>query len=233
MKTHDAYSTHRSAIVGVELLLLIAAGGGVWWTWQASTPTASNQQAAPTRTDKMPAASHPQPAPSQSQAAVSPQLTKPSASLNRPQTRDLQPESYWLKVDGQRISLVPHRIALNAAVSSEQALMEGIINLLANPTGGDRSSAIPVGTRLLSLRMAPEGIYVNLSREFSQGGGSSSMIYRVAQILYTVTSLDPTANVYLSVEGQFLNEKHPLGGEGLILRQPLTRQQFAKDFSLS
>jgi spore germination protein GerM len=71
---------------------------------------------------------------------------------------------------------------------------------------------------------------VDLSREFSQGGGSASMIDRVAQVLYTVTSLDPTAKVYLSIEGQLLDENHPLGGEGVILQQPLTRQQFAVDF---
>jgi spore germination protein GerM len=58
------------------------------------------------------------------------------------------------------------------------------------------------------------------------------MIYRVAQVLYTATSLDPKAKVFLSVESQPLDENHPLGGEGLILRQPMTRQDFAQDFSL-
>jgi spore germination protein GerM len=82
----------------------------------------------------------------------------------------------------------------------------------------------------LSLRVAPQRIDLDLSREFIQGGGSDSMVGRVAQVLYTATSLDPTAKVYLSVEGQRLDENHPLGGEGVILQQPLTRQQFAVDF---
>jgi len=234
MKAHDAHLTYQRTIVGVSLLLLTL--GGAWWTWQASTPTVLYQQAAPTRTERIPTALQPQKAPPKSQEAAIPKLTEPPTSLNSPnspQTEELQPESYWLKVDGQQISLVPQQVALNAAASSEQALREGVVNLLDNPRTSGQSSAIPPGTRLLSLRSTPEEIYVDLSHEFGQGGGSSSMVYRVAQILYTVTSLDPTANVYLSVEGQVLDENHPLGGEGLMLRQPLTRQQFTEDFSLN
>jgi spore germination protein GerM len=226
MKVRLTHSVHPGTIIGASLLLLTAAGGA-WWTWQASTSTALDQHPVP-----VPAVLQPQAAPARSPSVAIPTpVNQPTPS--RPQTEELQPESYWLRVNGQQISLVPQQVALNAAVSSDQALMEGVINLLANPRTGDRTSAIPAGTRLLSLRTAPEGIYVDLSREFSQGGGSDSMIYRVAQILYTVTSLDPAAKVYLSVEGQVLDENHPLGGEGLSLKQPLTRQQFAKDFPLS
>lgn len=98
-----------------------------------------------------------------------------------------------------------------------------------HPTLDRLSSTIPRGTRLLSLQIKPDGIDLNLSQNFTQGGGSASMIYRVAQVLYTATSLDPQAKVYLSVEGKLLDEETPLGGEGLILQQPLTRQQFMKD----
>jgi spore germination protein GerM len=214
MKVHT-HSAHPRTIIGASLLLLSVAGGSIWWIWQASMPTVLNQQTT-----------------LRSQEATIPAKTESPRVLNRPQTKELQPEGYWLKDDGQQISLVPRRIALKAVSSSEQALTKGVINLLANSKADGQSSAIPPGTHLLSLRMAPDGIYVNLSREFSQGGGSSSMVYRVAQILYTVTSLDPNAKVYLSVEGKALGEDYPLGGEGLILRQPLTRQQFTKDFSL-
>jgi spore germination protein GerM len=39
--------------------------------------------------------------------------------------------------------------------------------------------------------------------------------------------------VFLSVEGQSIDREHPLGGEGLILRQPITRTQFDADFLLN
>ncbi len=149
------------------------------------------------------------------------------------QQLETRPESYWLRVNGQQqISLVPQQVAVSRDISSEQAVREGVLDLLANSTAVNQASAIPTGTRLLDLRIAPEGIYIDLSDEFSQGGGSDSMIYRVAQVLYTATSLDPGAKVYLSVQGQPLDESHALSGEGLLLRQPLTRQQFAQDFPL-
>jgi spore germination protein GerM len=212
MKTRHAHPTHRGVILGFSLLLLMASGGTIWWTWRAATSTPTSQSSVLSRVEKAP--------------------VLPAPPVN-PQRKELQPKLYWLKVDGQQIRLLPKQVALNAAVSPEQALMEGMIHLLSQPTANDLVSAIPVGTRLLSLRVTSQGIYINLSREFSQGGGSSSMVHRVAQILYTATSLDPTAKVYLSVEGQLLDEQHPLGGEGLMLRQPLTRQQFTEDFSLS
>ena len=39
------------------------------------------------------------------------------------------------------------------------------------------------------------------------------MIYRVAQVLYTASSLDSEANIYISVEGELLDEENPLGGK--------------------
>jgi spore germination protein GerM len=56
------------------------------------------------------------------------------------------------------------------------------------------------------------------------------MIYRVAQVLYTATSIDPQTPVFLSIEGQPLNDNYPLGGERLTLEYPMTRQQFNREF---
>jgi spore germination protein GerM len=70
---------------------------------------------------------------------------------------------------------------------------------------------------------------VDLSQEFTAGGGSASMTGRVAQILYTATSINPNTNVWIDVEGKRLEV---LGGEGLVLDQPLTRQNFEKNFDL-
>lgn len=233
MKAHDVHLTRQRTITGIVLLLLTVAGGSAWWTWQATNPTTTAQQSGstqvePTRVDRTPATSQPT---VRSRETTIPVPAKSPTSLNRTQ-KSLQPESYWLQMNGQQVSLVPLRVVGNANNSSEQALTAGVVNLLANPSS-NQSSAIPSGTRLLSLQVTPEGVYINLSREFTQGGGSNSMIYRVAQVLYTATSLNPNAKVYLSVEGQLLDENHPLGGEGLILRQPLTRQQFNQDFSFN
>jgi hypothetical protein len=58
-----------------------------------------------------------------------------------------------------------------------------------------------------------------------------SMINRVTQVVYTATSLNPNAEVYISVAGQKLDENNPLAGEGLMVSYPTTRQQLAVDFA--
>jgi spore germination protein GerM len=105
--------------------------------------------------------------------------------------------------------------------------------LLTAQPSDNLSSTIPKGTKLRSLQVKPDGVHINLSREFRAGGGSTSMIYRVAQTIYTATSLDPNQKVFLSIEGQSIDRAHPLGGEGLILRQPITRSQFNTDYPLN
>ena len=141
------------------------------------------------------------------------------------------PESYWLTISGAEISLVPQPLNVEPDAEPDVVLRTALETLLAGPKQStDNVTSIPGGTRLLSLKVFPEGIYVDLSSEFSRGGGSSSMTTRVAQILYTATSLESGAGVFLSIEGQPLDETSPLGGEGLLLSQTLTRAQFVKDF---
>jgi spore germination protein GerM len=145
------------------------------------------------------------------------------------QTADTQPQVYWLH-EG---TLVPQKVTISSGSTPEKALKDAFTQLLDRPKDATLNTAIPEGTRLLSLKVTEQGVYVDLSREFAQGGGSSIITHRVAQAIYTATSINPAAKVYLSIEGQAVDEEHPLGGEGLILSQPTTRQQFKEDFPAS
>lgn len=159
---------------------------------------------------------------------ILPTLIK-STTVEKIQPAKFSPQVYRLEIVDHRIRLAPATI-YTRATSPEIALKQALTELLAQSPAFDPTTTIPQQTRLLNLHTSKEGIYVDLSQEFAQGGGSSSMIYRVAQVLYTATSINPQTPVFLSIEGQPVNNNYPLGGEGLTLEYPLTRQQFNQDF---
>lgn len=150
-------------------------------------------------------------------------------TLEEVQPAKFSPQIYQLEVVDNRIRLIPKPI-YTTVTSPQIALQQAVDELFDRSSLLDPATAISHGMRLLKLQVNDRSIFLNLSGEFAQGGGSSSTIYRVEQVLYTATSIDPQASVFLSIEGKALDENYPLGGEGLLLEYPLTRQQFNRDF---
>jgi spore germination protein GerM len=245
MKTQHTYPGEKILTILYIVLLLTVVGGTGWWTWHNPKPQIINENSTSSPVNQLPSFTNPstnKPSASESrsteasrqkdEAAISTSI-KPSGSPIKSSPVQLQPQTYWLKVEGDKINLIAKPVTVKAGISKQEALTTTLNYLLSNPQKTESSTTIPTGTKLLSLRVTKSGIYVNLSREFSQGGGSTSMIYRVAQVLYTASSIDSKDKVYLLVEGQLLNQDNPLGGEGIILREPLTRETFKDDFSVS
>jgi len=210
MRIQRYHQVYQEAIAISILLGFAIVGGTSWWTWHQTKPISTK--------------SIPTVIASEQGEKFNPKSTS--------QVTYLKPRTYWLRVDSGQIYLTPQPVAIKEKVTSEIALKQAFNNLLTSPKTSGLSTTIPAGTKLLSLRVTKAGIYIDLSREFSQGGGTTSMSYRVAQVIYTATSIDPTAKVFLSIAGQPVDIDHPLGGEGLILRQPITRRQFLEDFSI-
>ncbi len=85
-------------------------------------------------------------------------------------------------------------------------------------------SEIPAETRLKDIALQDDGTaIVDLSPEFEAGGGSFSMQMRVAQIVFTATQFDTIDRVQFRVDGQ---EVDAIGGEGVMVDEPLTRDDF-------
>jgi len=208
------------AVIAGFCALLVATGSGVaWWTWKThpSTKTANTvEHAQPTDPNNISRANDP----SNTQKS-------PSNVAQVPAEKTLQ--VYWLKATENKIQLAPVAVKLTSSNTPEALLETAMKQLVAGPPQADLSSTVPAGTKLLDLSVKDDGVHLNLSREFTTGGGSTSMEGRLAQVLYTVTSLNPTAPVWLSVDGKPLTM---LGGEGLVVNQPMTREQFEKDFPL-
>lgn len=196
----------RNLILGLVAVAAVAGGAAAWISFQ------------------------PEPTTPPDVVVQSPPVVTPDNPTPSPVAQEQQVQIYWLESTETGVEVVPSTITLQGVDQTPEALLTaGMTRLLAGPANTDVTSTIPTGTKLNSLQVRADGIYVDLSRDFTTGGGSTSMQGRVAQVLYTATSLDPQQSVWLSIDGEPLTV---LGGEGLVLDQPLTRQNFDENFTL-
>jgi spore germination protein GerM len=196
---------------GLSAVVLAVGGATAWWTWNASKTTD------PVTTQPTPDVVETNP---------------PVDTGSAPATAEQNVDIYWVTDTGTNLELVPYQVSLAAADNPSETLTAAFEALLDGPESAeatDPATSIPDGTRLLNLDVRQDGVYVDLSEEFTTGGGSTSMTGRLAQVLYTATSLDPDENVWLYIEGEPLEV---LGGEGLIVDQPMTRAKFEQNFDL-
>lgn len=99
--------------------------------------------------------------------------------------------------------------------------------LLEGPTEVERAygavSNIPEGTTFLGLTIDDGIATVDLSKEYSSGGGSLSMFTRLAEVVFTLTQFPTVEGVSFKLDGEPIDV---LGGEGIIIDHPLTRADF-------
>ncbi|MGK7915793.1 MAG: GerMN domain-containing protein [Prochloraceae cyanobacterium] len=195
-------------ITGVSVVVLAVGGGTAWW---AINSTFSSEE--------------PQELP---KIVASPKTIKPPVAANF--SSEQTGQVYWLKITKREIELVPSSVTIEQSSGDREIIESALNRLLTGPKDGNYTTTIPQGTKLLGLNVEGSEIRLNLSQEFTTGGGSASMIARLGQILYTASSLDPQSKVWIEVEGKPLEA---LGGEGITITQPMTRKIFEEDFPLS
>ena len=198
-------------VAGITVAILALGGGTAWWAKYSleQAERSQNSRSSP----------------------VNPPVNPPVVKQPPPPpvTEQKQVEICWLNPTENKIELVTKTLTVQKSVQADQLLKMALENLLAGTESEAYTTTIPTGTKLVDLNVDQEGIHVNLSEQFTSGGGSASMTGRLAQVLYTATSLDPEGKVWLEVEGQPLTT---LGEEGLIINQPMTRTDFQDNFSL-
>ncbi|MBD2495612.1 GerMN domain-containing protein [Nostoc sp. FACHB-280] len=205
---NDEQKSNRisSGVVAAVSAAVIAVSGGVAWLTTQS-------QKAPITTN-----------PANPNQSIQQQPTQPSNTQQNEKTAQV----YWLKPKERNVALVPKSVEV-AVTQPNQALERAFQALLEGPSDATDSTTIPKGTKLLGLKVEGDEVHVNLSNSFTSGGGSTSMVARVGQVVYTASSLNPKAKVYIDVDGKPLDV---LGGEGVELEQPLTRESFDKNYPL-
>lgn len=188
--------------------IILAAGGGVAW-WAKSSLEQKAQ------------VNKPNPAPI---------VKEEIPTTPKPITEERVVEICWIDPTSESIKLVTNKITFAKSVKSEQILKTALSTLFTSPPeDSSYTTAIPQGTKLLDITTDKSGIHLNLSEEFVSGGGSASMSSRLAQVIYTATGSDNSRPVWLSVEGKPLTS---LGEEGIIVSQPMTREDFKDNFTL-
>lgn len=118
-------------------------------------------------------------------------------------------------VRDEKVAPVRRSAAANSPRAALDALMDG-------PSASDSglTSAVPTGTKVLSLSVAAGSATADLSTAFGSGGGSLSMQERVAQVVYTLTRFPEIKTVTFQLDGTPVTA---LGGEGIMLDHPQGR----------
>ncbi len=203
MREEQKNNRISSGVIALVSAAVVAVSGGVaWFTMYANNP-GTPVNSSPTRVP-----------------------TNPTVPNQNEQTANI----YLLKDTGKNFELVSLPVDVSVSKDKPNQFLEAAFNsLLTAKNDGDTSSVIPEGTKVLGVKVDNDTVRVNLSGQFESGGGSASMTGRVGQVVYTATSLNPNAKVYIEVDGKQLDV---LGGEGLELEQPLTRESFSKNYQL-
>jgi hypothetical protein len=76
---------------------------------------------------------------------------------------------------------------------------------------------------LLGIAISNGVATVDLSGAFESGGGSLSMLGRLAQVTYTLTQFPTVSSVVFHIDGKPVSA---FGGEGIVLDHPATRASF-------
>lgn len=160
-----------------------------------------------------PTATPPPSAPSSSPATPSVSPTSPA-----PTTQPVDLDVYF--IFKEKVQAV-HR---SAPAGTKGVLKAALVALLAGPTATEKAagltSAIPSGTTLRGVTVSGNVATVDLSSKYVSGGGSLSMLLRIAQVVYTATQFDPVDSVRFSVNGKVVST---IGGEGVMVGTPQTR----------
>jgi len=148
----------------------------------------------------------------ESPTAPSPASPSPSASAAKTTVR-----LYFLR--GEKLGVAERRVPQTTmpATAAMKALLAGPTQAEAN---GGLGTTIPAGTRLLGLTIEGTTATADLSQQFASGGGSLSMMARVAEVVYTLTQFRTGKSVEFLLEGAPVEA---LGGEGIALGEPQRR----------
>ena len=107
-----------------------------------------------------------------------------------------------------------------------QQLSFAVSRLIEGPNQIEREkgiySEIPTGTKVISVVETDKKAIVNLTSAFDQGGGTDGLYKRLYQLVKTVNK-NTKLPVHLYIDNK---QADVIGGEGLMINQPLNERVF-------
>ena len=150
--------------------------------------------------------------------------------LEHPEKQDVLTRNarlYFVKVNTEgQISL---KSIVRTVQYNSSPLTETINTLLKGPSSDEINKGsltlIPEETRLLSARVENNIAYLNFDESFRFNSlGREGYTAQLKQIVYTATEFSNISSVQIMIEGTI---KEYLGGEGIFVGEPLTRETFS------
>jgi spore germination protein GerM len=141
-------------------------------------------------------------------------------------TRVRDSNLYFIRVtdDGK---IHPHQVARRISYT-DSPMTQTIETLISGPTIEELNmgllNLIPKGTELLSARVRNGTAYLNFNEAFRFNPmGVEGFLAQLQQIVFSSTEFDTVERVQILIDG---SEREYLGGEGVYIGEPLSRESF-------
>jgi spore germination protein GerM len=133
---------------------------------------------------------------------------------------------YFVRIDDDGV--IVRQEVKRQIPASDQPLTDALAALIGGPSEDELRhhllSLIPQGTKLLSAQVRGSTAYLNFNEAFMYNHyGIEGYAGQLKQIVYTATAFPSVQDVQILIEG----ERHDyLGGEGVYIGRPLSRNSF-------
>lgn len=217
----------KRALLPLLTLVLLAACGSTTGDLGSVAPPAPSNQASlePPSAEPTPGATQ-SPGTSPGPTDKPDRTPKPDVTPTPTQGSTIVRSFFFLGSFTDNAGLVP---VLREVPKTQAVGTAALTALLAGPNAAELSArpamytAIPEGTRLLGLRIEGGIATVNLSREFESGGGSASVLGRLAQVVFALTQFPTVQGVKFELDGEPVEV---FSGEGVVLSDPVARDDY-------
>ena len=207
-------------------ILIIAATALTLAACGTDTPQSAGPLTVPTTvpTTDTTASSPPSTGPGTSSDSTTPDqsspTTSPPDSTPDEETTSTTITVYFLNSQIEAVATTRTVTTKAVAAAAMEALIEG-------PTSTEKAAGlvngIPSDSLVLGVSIANGVATLDMSREFEAGGGSTAILSRLAQVVYTLTEFPTVDRVQLLLDGQHVEY---FSGEGVLIGDPLTAAEF-------